>query len=104
MAIYEFGCGSCGEVVEKMQAYDDPHPACCGEEMQRLISVPATPVVHGLGSYAAEYGHRPDLLKPHDQRVRASRECRDRDLMVPLPSKTSNKTKEKIQESSLEKG
>ncbi len=103
MAIYEFGCGSCKDVVEKVQSYDAPPPTCCGVEMERLISMTASPVVSGLGSYAAEYGHRPDLLKPDDQRVRAAREYHDRDLMTPLPSKTSNKEHERIQGQSLER-
>ncbi len=98
MAIYEFGCGSCEVVVEKMQPYDDPHPSCCGVEMERLISMPANPVVMGLGSYEAEYGSGAHLLNQHDRKVRNSRECRAMDLQPSKPGRTNPDEAKKIKE------
>ena len=98
MAIYEFGCGSCKDVVEKIQSYDDPPPTCCSKEMGRLISMPAAPVFTGTGTYATDYGNMAHHLNPHDQRVRASRECRERDLMVAKPQLTNPEQKKKIKE------
>ena len=83
MAIYEFGCGSCKDVVEKIQSYDDPPPTCCSKEMERLISMPGLPVFCGPGTYATDYGNMAHHLKPADQRVRAHREWHENNLMVP---------------------
>jgi len=46
VAIYEFGCGSCEVIIEKIQSFHDPLPTCkgCGKEMARLISMPGAPV------------------------------------------------------------
>jgi len=89
VAIYEFGCGSCKGVIEKIQSYDDPLPTCCSKEMERLISMPAAPVFCGPGTYATDYGNMAHHLKPADQRARANREWHDNNLMVSRPQLTN---------------
>ena len=56
MPIYEFRCTSCGEVVEKMQKYDDDPPPCraCEEETQRIMSRGSF-ALKGTGWYATEF-------------------------------------------------
>ena len=98
MAIYEFGCGSCKEKVERIQSFRDPPPFCCGEEMTRLMSLPASPVFIGPGTYATDYGSMPHHLKPHDQRIRAGNECHRRSLGVARPAPADPKTAHEIKQ------
>ena len=98
MPIYEFGCGSCKDAVEKIQSYDDPLPSCCGTEMERLISMPGAPVFTGTGTYATDYGNMAHHLNPHDQRVRASRDCHDNELHVGQPQRTNPEQEKKVKE------
>ena len=86
MAVYEFGCGSCKDVIEKIQSYDDPPPTCCGTETTRLISMPGAPVFIGTGTYATDYGNMPHHLSPAEQRARANREWHHNELMVAKPA------------------
>ena len=99
MAIYEFECGVCETVVEKIQPFQAPPPTCCETRTRRLISMPAEPQIYGPGSYATEYGNKPHHLKPKDQRLRARREWHERDLMVAQPCKTSPELTKHIRKS-----
>ena len=96
MPIYEFGCGSCKDIIEKRQSYDDPPPTCCGTETERLISLTGAPVFCGPGTYATDYGNMPHHLNPADQRARANREWHENDLMVAQPGKTNPDQKKEI--------
>ena len=98
MAIYEFGCGVCEGVVVNIQSYDAPPPACCGENMERLISLPGAPVFCGPGTYATDYGNMAHHLKPIDQRARANREWHHNKLMVPRAGRTNPKREKEIKE------
>ena len=100
MAIYEFGCGSCKVKIERIQSFRDPHPICCGEEMERLISLPASPVFFGPGTCATDYGNMPHHLKPYDQRIRAGNECHRKGLRVARPSLVDPKTAHEIKQQS----
>ena len=98
MAIYEFGCGSCEVVIEKIQAFHDPLPTCkkCGKEMARLISMPSVPRFNGPGTYSTDYGKGAHRLKSYDQRIRAGNEIHKRDLCVARPAPAGPRTAEKI--------
>ncbi|KKM60412.1 hypothetical protein LCGC14_1542130 [marine sediment metagenome] len=98
MAIYEFGCGSCKAKIERIQSFHAPLPVCCGEEMTRLMSLPASPVFIGTGTYATDYGNMPHHLKPYDQRVRAGNECHRNELRVARPGPTDPKTAHEIKQ------
>ncbi len=100
MAIYEFGCGSCGGVIEKRQSFDDPFPTCerCGVVTTRLISLPAQPVFCGVGFYATDYGNMPHHLEPKDQRNRSRMEWHKGHMMVPRPRPISPMEKKQIKE------
>ncbi len=98
MAIYEFGCGSCEVIIEKIQAFHDPLPTCkkCGMEMTRLISMPSVPRFNGPGTYSTDYGKGAHRLKPYDQRIRAGNEIHERSLCVARPGPPGPRTAEKI--------
>lgn len=96
MAIYEFGCGVCKAVVEKIQSFRAPFPSCCGKLMVRLISMPSVPRFNGPGTYATDYGNGAHRLKPYDQRIRAGNEIHKRDLCVARPCLTGPETAKKI--------
>ena len=103
MAIYEFGCGVCEAVVEKIQAFHIPPPSCCGKPMVRLISMPSVPRFNGPGTYATDYGNGAHRLKPYDQRIRAGNEIHKHDLCVSRPCPVGPGTTEKIRKLSERK-
>ena len=96
MAIYEFSCGVCEVIIEKIQSFHAPLPICCGKETTRLISMPGVPRFNGPGTYSTDYGKGAHRLKPYDQRIRAGNEIHKRDLCVARPCPTGPKTAEKI--------
>jgi len=59
MPIYEYRCGTCGEVFEVIRSITNEAPAPCkscgGEETERLISQSSF-VLKGTGWYKTDYG------------------------------------------------
>ena len=56
MAMYEFECESCGEVVEVIQHFEDPPPEHCEHPMKRVISGGhITLEFRGDGFYETDY-------------------------------------------------
>lgn len=57
MPIYEYSCGKCGEVIERIQKFSDPpvrrHPGC-GGALTKLISRSAFQL-KGSGWYVTDY-------------------------------------------------
>ena len=100
MAIYEFGCGSCEVIIERIQSFHAPLPTCCGKEMTRLISMPGVPRFNGPGTYSTDYGSGAHRLKPYDQRIRAANEIHKRDLCVARPCPVGPGIAEKIKKQS----
>ena len=39
MPLYQFMCGNCGKVEERLQPFGDNAPFCCGKFMERKMSV-----------------------------------------------------------------
>lgn len=58
MPIYEYECGTCGEIFERMQGMSDPSPEKCekcgGGPIQRLISRSGF-ILKGSGFYTNEH-------------------------------------------------
>ena len=57
MPIYEYSCGKCGEVVEKIQQFSDPplkRHSGCGGSMTKLISQSSFQL-KGSGWYVTDY-------------------------------------------------
>ena len=57
MPIYEYSCGKCGEVVEKIQRFSDPplkRHSGCGGSMTKLISQSSFQL-KGSGWYVTDY-------------------------------------------------
>ena len=102
MAIYEFGCGACEVIIEKIQSFHAPLPICgeCGMRMERLISMPSVPRFNGPGTYSTDYGKGAHRLKPLDQRIRAGNEIHKRGLCVARPCPVGPRTAEKIKRQS----
>ncbi len=98
MALYEWRCG-CGEQIERYGRYEDAAPTCCGVEMERMISIPAPPVLTGAGCYETEYGSMAHHLKPLDQRIRAERDCHHAGMIkaTPKAGQISERKLEKMQ-------
>jgi putative FmdB family regulatory protein len=60
MPIYEYQCGKCGEIIERIQGMNDkPSVKCpeCGGKATRKISS-GTFVLKGSGWYATDYGKK----------------------------------------------
>ena len=60
MPIYEYSCGKCGEVVEKIQQFSDPplkRHSGCGGSMTKLISQSSFQL-KGSGWYVTDYAAR----------------------------------------------
>lgn len=54
MPIYEFVCGTCQDVVEKIQHFDDPAPECTGCGQPRRMAVSGFGIV-GTGVLSKKY-------------------------------------------------
>jgi putative FmdB family regulatory protein len=57
MPIYEYQCGSCDKMFEKIQKVSEPHMAdCpeCGAEVQKKVSLSSF-ALKGTGWYATDY-------------------------------------------------
>lgn len=66
MPIYEYSCGKCGAVVEKIQKFSDPplkrHPGC-GGALTKLISQSAFHL-KGSGWYVTDYARKESAAAP----------------------------------------
>lgn len=60
MPIYEFICGSCGKQGEFVKSMADFKQDCpdCKKPMDKLVSIPASPVFKGSGFYSTDYKNK----------------------------------------------
>ena len=56
MPLYEYRCKTCGQVVEVLARINDFAPIHCGEEMKRLVSLPAPARFKGGQWFSASCG------------------------------------------------
>ena len=83
MPIYTWKC-DCGreqEVVRPMKDYDKPVVCECGQDMQRIISLPSTDMVNNV-RYSNSMGVNPKRIAEMERRYPDSRYTPDGRLIV----------------------
>ncbi|MCK5219014.1 zinc ribbon domain-containing protein [bacterium] len=89
MPIYEYECGACGEIFERMQRMSDPSPEKCGKcgggPIQRLISRSGF-ILKGGGFYTNEYPSASRQQGQGGEKTCAQSSC----ATSPAPASSSN--------------